>query len=395
MGKGKPRRNVENANASFPRLVSRLTYDSLILVQEAAEQIVHFHVVLTLDVHAAAPLEVVALAEHRYAVAADLDSAGHAGRVHAARDVHRVAPDVVVQLAGADHAGRHVAEVVADAHDQVELEQVAVERFHHLLHGEGEVEQRVQVLVVLTPAARVETGRGHERAADRLDLLHAAELGPGEQLVEVADQLVQHAQVLLAAEVRLVVHLVEVDDAGEDDADVMVVLRVLGRVLQLLRHVLGDDVVQQHVRLVLHVLHAYFVLVGDRATVEAKAVADLEFAIQKPHQHEQQKQIDVDLDPLLNQSNWARCSILLPVALVAVAAASDIPPAAAVSSGPVVALASSSAAVATSSACSSTMCPTAMPTNVADVTSAMQLRIHQLSCVKLQKCTIQMYIRKP
>ena len=74
-----------------------------------------------------------------------------------------------------------------------------------------------------------------------------------EDLVKVGDELVEHAQELPAALEGLVVQLVEVDEVGEDDADVAVVLRVVLRQRLcerlLARHVVGDDVVEQPVRL--------------------------------------------------------------------------------------------------------------------------------------------------
>ena len=74
--------------------------------------------------------------------------------------------------------------------------------------------------------------------------------------------------------------LVEVDEVGEDDADVAVVLRVVLRQRLreglLARHVVGDDVVEEPVRLVLHALHLAPVARRQERDVEAQAVRLLE-----------------------------------------------------------------------------------------------------------------------
>lgn len=125
-----------------------------------------------------------------------------------AGDVDGVAPDVVVELGGADDAGRHVPEVEAGPEDQVELDQGLVEVVHGLLQLQHEVHQLTEVLVrvgVLLHGTKEENDKKmrqtihdeallylsdvgvdaagrHEGGADSLDLLHVPELAPVQDL---------------------------------------------------------------------------------------------------------------------------------------------------------------------------------------------------------------------
>ena len=112
-------------------------------------------------------------------------------------------------------------------------------------------------VLVFLPNVRINARSCHERRSDGFDLLHVLKLRSVEDLVEVADEFVEHPQVLLAAHVGLVVELVEVDQTGEDDADVLVVLGVLlhGQLLQLIADVTGNDVVQEPIGLILQILN--------------------------------------------------------------------------------------------------------------------------------------------
>lgn len=76
----------------------------------------------------------------------------------------------------------------------------------------------------------------------------------------------------------------------------MVVLRVFGGVFQLFGDVLRNNVVQQQIGLVLHVLHADFVLVGDFVAVEAQSIADLELAVEQKDEDEYEHQIEADFE---------------------------------------------------------------------------------------------------
>lgn len=208
---------------------------------------------------------VVHSAKHAIALLADLNAALHAGGVHSAADVHRVAPDVVEQLGGADHSGGEGSVVEPDPQLEFKAQHVFVEVVDQAHHFQGELEQGSQVGVrvgLVAALLRVEARRRHVGGADGLDFLDVGEVGLAQELVEVPDEFVQDAVALFAALVALLVELAEVDDAGEDDAHVVVVLGVALCHLQLLGHVDGDDVPQEPVRLVTHVLDLDAVLVG-------------------------------------------------------------------------------------------------------------------------------------
>ena len=161
-----------------------------------------------------------------------------------------------------------------------------------------EVDERVQVRVgvAVQPARlRVQAGRRHQARADRLDLLDVAEARLVEQVLEVAHQLVEHAQVLAAALVRLVVEVVVVDDLREQHADVEVVLAVLRRALQHVGDVPRDDVVEQPVRLALLLVHARVVDGGALVAVEAEPRADLRLAVQEREEEEQEEEVEEEL----------------------------------------------------------------------------------------------------
>ena len=85
-----------------------------------------------------------------------------------------------------------------------------------------------------------EADRGHVGGPDGLDLVHGAEAILPDQVVKVGDDLVEQSEALdaLVVAVQLGVELVKVGDAGEDDADAVVRLRV-----QL--HVAPELVVQE------------------------------------------------------------------------------------------------------------------------------------------------------
>ena len=67
------------------------------------------------------------------------------------------------------------------------------------------------------------------------------------------DEFIEHPEVLLSPHVGLVVELVEVDQRGENDPHLPVVLRVSRALFQLDRDVSGNDVVQEPVRLQMQV----------------------------------------------------------------------------------------------------------------------------------------------
>lgn len=69
------------------------------------------HVVLALDENSTAPFKIVPPLEHLFALLGTLDPAAYPGRVHPTGYVHRVAPNVEVQLRRSDDPGRDVAVV--------------------------------------------------------------------------------------------------------------------------------------------------------------------------------------------------------------------------------------------------------------------------------------------
>jgi hypothetical protein len=68
----------------------------------------------------------------------------HARRVHAARDIHGITPDVILRFAGPDHAGHYRAHVDADSHAKV-VERVLVDVDDLLEQLERVIDHRVDV----------------------------------------------------------------------------------------------------------------------------------------------------------------------------------------------------------------------------------------------------------
>ncbi|KRY93453.1 hypothetical protein T4D_14743 [Trichinella pseudospiralis] len=149
---------------------------------------------------------------------ANLDPTDHACRVHPTADVDRIAPDIVVELGGANHAGSDRTDVEADLHPELKAQQVFVEIVQRLLQRQRKLHQLVQMAVRMhaeAPACGIQAGCGHVRRTDGFDLLHLGEFGSVEQFVKIADQLVQDAQKFPATLVCFLVHVVPVDHAGK------------------------------------------------------------------------------------------------------------------------------------------------------------------------------------
>ena len=128
-----------------------------------------------------------------------LDSALDSGALHSAGDIDCVAPDVIIEFGGAYDARGDVAKVESYSEHEVELDEGAVELPDGVLQFEDELHQLVDVFVLVSvghPDLSIHSRRRHERRADRLYLLHVGKLGTVEDLVKVADQLVQDPQVL-------------------------------------------------------------------------------------------------------------------------------------------------------------------------------------------------------
>ena len=95
----------------------------------------------------------------------------------------------------------------------------------------------------------IQTRGSHKGCPDGFDFFNIFELWLVQQIVKVTDQLVENSEKLFASHVGLVVEFIEVDEAGEDDTNVFVVFRILGRFLQLIRDVAGDDIVEEPISL--------------------------------------------------------------------------------------------------------------------------------------------------
>ena len=137
-------------------------------------QVPGFHVTLALDGDCAARLALELVAEEFMGRLRDLDAARRTLGLHPARDVHRVAPEVVQEPLPADDASDDRARVHPDSELEAEVPDGPAGR-HRRGHVKGEArEDRGMV------RARVgNAGRDHVGVADRLDLLEAVTLGQG------------------------------------------------------------------------------------------------------------------------------------------------------------------------------------------------------------------------
>ena len=128
-------------------------------------------------------------------------------RFHAARQVHRRAPEIVDELLAADDAGDHRSGIDADA----ERKPLAAEcpARNRVAHVEGKLDQSQRVVGSL---ARHASG-DHVAVADRLDLFEAVLL---DEIVESGEDLVE--QVDQAQRNHRRSHRGEPDNIGEQDA---------------------------------------------------------------------------------------------------------------------------------------------------------------------------------
>ena len=109
---------------------------SLAAAEEGGRDLAH-----ALDVDQAAGLAFVVGRERLAGRLGDVDPAGQAVRLEPAREVHRVAPDVVDELVDPDHAGDHRPGVDADPDLERDLEG-PVDPLERGEHGEGELGHR-------------------------------------------------------------------------------------------------------------------------------------------------------------------------------------------------------------------------------------------------------------
>src|SRR5262249_35171685 len=127
-----------------------------------------FHPALALDVHHAARLVAVAIAERGAGCGRDLNAAGKGVRLHAACRVHCVAPDVIDELVGADHARDEWARMNTDARLQVKtgLRGDGIDRLEQAWRKRDDAQNMVRLRLG-------DAGRHHIGVADSLYLFHA------------------------------------------------------------------------------------------------------------------------------------------------------------------------------------------------------------------------------
>ena len=79
-------------------------------------------------------------------------------------------------------------------------------------------------VLILVPDEGIEARGRHECSSDGFDLFHISKFIFIQEIIKIADELVEDAEELLAAHVGLIIELVEVDEACEHDADIFVIL---------------------------------------------------------------------------------------------------------------------------------------------------------------------------
>ena len=163
-------------------------------------------------------------------------------RLHPARDVHGISPEVVQEALATDDAGDHRAGIDTDAQLKAEVSDGLAGP-----HGVEHVErQQCECAGVISAGCR-NSGGDHVAIADGLDLLEAVPLGEG---VEVAEQVVEHPDHLGGRQVLSTRG--EIDDVREEDRSLA---ELIGDGLRLRLQLVGDrpgeDVEQQILRPVL------------------------------------------------------------------------------------------------------------------------------------------------
>src|SRR5438552_7149290 len=95
----------------------------------SADEKICLHRALTFDFQRAARLEFEIVAKHAIRFSRDVDTAGSAEAFHAARGIHRVAPDIINELVRANHAGHDRTNMNPDPDFQIDIQSGA-----HTLH---------------------------------------------------------------------------------------------------------------------------------------------------------------------------------------------------------------------------------------------------------------------
>ncbi|KAH9403457.1 hypothetical protein TYRP_015347 [Tyrophagus putrescentiae] len=133
-----------------------------------------------------------------------------------------IAPNVVLRLVGADDAGNHMAVDIVQGAGQLH------QRHHIVLLS---VQSKAFIISLKALPTWLKPSGGHISAADRLDFLHAAKLWLQQQLIKIADDLIEQPETLEAL-------LVDV---------ILVRPRVIANVQQkVLRHVLRQNILEKN-----------------------------------------------------------------------------------------------------------------------------------------------------
>src|SRR5918994_5425051 len=125
--------------------------------------------------------ELERLAEPLAHLAGDVDAIRLAAVLEPRREVHRIAPDVVAEFLGPDHAGHHRPHGDADAQRQLDVEARA-----GLAGGRAHLERHAGKPRGVVRRGLREARHRHIGVADGLDLLDAM---LGGELVEAADEV--------------------------------------------------------------------------------------------------------------------------------------------------------------------------------------------------------------
>src|SRR3984957_2784162 len=146
----------------------------------------HVHFACAFHLDGSGGFAVELSADQIVSAARDLDRPALPMGFHAARQVHRVAPEIVDELLAADDASDHRSGIDADAEPKRHAAECPAR--HGFAHVESELHQSERVV---GPLAR-RPGGDHIAVADRLDLLEAVlfdqVVEDGENLVEEIDQ---------------------------------------------------------------------------------------------------------------------------------------------------------------------------------------------------------------
>src|SRR6476660_1979669 len=154
-------------------------------IRASPDQVPRLHVALALDRDGSARLADELVLDQLLRGSGDLDAVGRPLRLHAARGIDRVTPQVIQEALAADDAGNDGTRVDADPKLQTEIPDVRA-RSCGIDHVEG---KRCKGLGVIWSRRRHARG-DHVAVADGLELLYAISV---RERVKVAEQPIEHA----------------------------------------------------------------------------------------------------------------------------------------------------------------------------------------------------------